>query len=939
MRTTIDFLKLNLEKPVLIVVPTEYEAQLLSQKLNAFYFPSHDVFPFEEVAVSFEVRCRRIEILWKLLNDPKIVIVCTLHAISRKTFSPVQLRQAARILRKGEVFHNPEETMLNLGYDRTYIVRTGGEFSVRGDVIDFFGPLYDNPVRVELFDQTIEAIRCFDASTQRSVFKVEEAFLLPVREYLCNEHLFDTVPAKLGSNSTILDYSDFEIFVAEFDRCQEEFAKREREAREMLEKKQIEDYVENSQISFSSLVKRIEFFKPLEIDLNTLKILPQTSQKSRDQIPIFDEEELIEGEFVVHRDYGIGVYDGVKKISNPLGTREYFVLRYEDSTVYVPVERIHKIHKYIGDTRNVRIDRIHSGNWKKRIERVKRNLREKVEELIRIYDTRQKISGLSLPGDPELEKRFAEFFPYAETDDQMTAIEEVLSDLANDKPMDRLLCGDAGYGKTEVALRAAFKCVVSGKQVAVLVPTTVLARQHYKIFTQRMSPFGIQVRLLDRSISTIMKKEILDGLFRGEIDVIIGTHALLQNNVRFSDLGLVIIDEEQSFGVEQKEKFKQLRTNVNVLSLSATPIPRTLHMAMTGMKDLSVINTPPIGRLPVITYVAKYSNQLVRGAVLREINRGGQVIYVHNRIHDIQDVYQNLQHIIPEAKIVLAHGKMGIRKLTEAVRSFYEHDSDVILCTSILESGIDIPNANTIIVDDSHRYGLAQLYQLRGRVGRSTKRAFAYFLHDSEISEKALQRLQAIKQLTGSGSGFQLALRDMQIRGVGSVFGFEQHGNINDVGLNLYLEIMNHQLKGIKKEKSESRKLFVDTEMEGIPGELVIPPDYVESPLERMRIYRRFASCETVSEIDGMVEELHDRFGKLPNQALMLVELFKIRLLASSKHIRKIEYRDNILKLIYEKQPSLKFKGKFICNEREKTYFFYNVEPGQVVGFLKELLS
>ncbi|HEY8541651.1 MAG TPA: transcription-repair coupling factor [Pseudothermotoga sp.] len=923
-------------KSVLIIVPSEHDAQSLASKMNWRYFPSHDVFPFEEIPVSFSVRRNRIEILWELLNGSKVIIVTTLHALSRKTFSRDQLKSVARILKIGDEFRNFDEYLFKIGYERTFLVRSQGEFSVRGDIVDFFGPLYDRPIRIEMFGNRIESIRFFDVISQRSVETINEVVLLPAREYVSDAHSFDTVPGKAGSNSTIFDYTSFDTFLVDFEKCQDEFAKRERESREMLENDLVDEYVRYSQVNLSELFKFIGEFTPVELDLKALKISVKGSKI--EQLPILDEEELSIGDYVVHKDYGIGIYKGVEKVKNALGLREYIVIRYEDSTVYVPVERLDRIHKYVGDIQSVKIDRLQSKSWTRRVQKVRQNLEEKITELIQIYTKRQEAKGLRLTGDAELEKEFARTFPYVETQDQVTAIEEVLDDLADDKPMDRLLCGDAGYGKTEVALRAAFRCVVSGKQVAILVPTTVLAKQHYRIFKERMEPFGIYIEIMDRSVSKSQRDRILQNLRDGIIDIIIGTHTLLSDKVNFSDLGLVIIDEEQNFGVLQKERFKKMRVNVNVLSLSATPIPRTLHMAMTGMKDMSVLNTPPFGRLPVITYVARFNEQLVRAAILREINRGGQVIYVHNRIQDIYDVYEQLKKIVPEIKIVVAHGQMSSKKLSMAVRSFYEHESDTIVCTSILENGIDIPNANTIIVDDSHRYGLAQLYQLRGRVGRSDKRAFAYFLYDSDLKGSAAKRLQAIKQFSGPGSGLRLALTDMQIRGIGSVFGLEQHGDINEIGLNFYVEILSEQLKKARGELIADEYKRIDTDIEGIPGELIIPSDYVENPMERMRIYRRLASCRTIQEVDDILLELEDRFGEYPQQVRLLGEVFKLRLMAFAKGIEKIRYTENTLEIISKTQLNIMADKRYLYNEKLGAYFFYNIEPSDVMDYLNRLL-
>ncbi|AEH50795.1 transcription-repair coupling factor [Pseudothermotoga thermarum DSM 5069] len=930
---------------ILIVVPTEYDAQKLADHFGFDYFPSHDVFPFENVDVSFFVRSARIKTLWKILFFQKAKVVSTLHAITRKTLSPEVLRKHCFQITIGQELKEIdfEKLLYLMGYERTFLVRSGGEYAIRGDILDFFGPLQNIPVRVEFFGRKVESIRIFDPATQRSIDSIKEVTILPVREYISENHDLDTIPGKAMSNSTILDYAKFEVVFVNYKKCQEEYVKREKEIREILTDQQMEEYQLYSQVPLSQILEKISNPIFVEADLDKLKTVKiQTSAVS--QIPVVDEEELVEGDYVVHVDYGIGIFEGVRRISNVFGTKEYLCIKYEDSTVYVPVERLDRVQKYIGDKGKVKIDKIRLSTWNKRLEKVKKDVREKIQELVELYFKRQQVTGLSLKGDPDLETEFAKTFPYVETEDQMKAIEEVLEDLASDKPADRLICGDAGFGKTEVALRAAFRCVVSGKQVAVLAPTTVLARQHYETFKSRMEKFSVSVKLLDRTISQKERKQILFDLKSGKIDVIVGTHSLLSDKVKFFDLGLVIIDEEQNFGVEQKEKFKKMRLNVNIISMSATPIPRTLHMALSGMKDLSVLNTPPQGRLPVITYVGKYNDLLVRSAVLREVNRGGQVIYVHNRVNDLERIFRHLQELIPEVKMVMAHGQMSSSKLSKAVRMFYEHEVDMIVCTSIIENGVDVPTANTLIVDDSYRYGIAQLYQLRGRVGRSDKRGFAYFLYDVEPSPSAKYRLKALEAFKGAGSGLQLAMLDMQMRGIGSIFGFEQHGNINSVGLSLYLEILNREIKQALSLQTYEPVLEeenrIDVEIEGIPGELVIPESYVANPMERMRLYRKLAACRDLKEIEEVRNELLDRFGKIPQQVNLLLDLFKIRILSHKVGLKKISYDGETLKITGASAlKQIKLNKKHIYNEKEDCLLIYGVEPQEVLKILHQFLE
>lgn len=929
MNSLKNLLEFSEGKPILLIVPTEKEASQIAAVLNGQYFPDHDVFPFEDVPVSFFVRKSRIETLWSILNKRCRLVVGTLHSFSRFTLPPDVLKRFSQRFQRGGEFVDVRYVN-SMGYDRSYLVRMGGEFSVRGDVVDIFAPLYEKPVRIELFGDVIEDIRFFDVVSQVSCGKLDEFVFLPAREYIDENHDHDTMVGKVGSRSTIFDYESFKVLLLNAPKCFDEFAKIERQVKEFLSDEQYSEYKTHSGLTLAELETLLFDAKHVEIDTERLEFVEKKSRLH--QIPIIDEEELSVGDLVVHEKYGIGLFEAVKPVKNALGTKEYVVIKYEDATVYVPVERLDKIHKYVGDP-NVKIDRLHAGTWKKRLEKVKEDLRKRIAELVDIYTRRQQVEGLSLAGDVEMERKFAETFPYIETEDQTVAIQEVLEDLASDHPMDRLLCGDAGYGKTEVALRAAFRCVVSGKQVALLVPTTVLARQHYRLFKQRLEPFGVRIALLDRSVPRSERSKALKDLKEGKIDIAIGTSVLLSESVKFSDLGLVIIDEEQNFGVEQKEKFKKIRLNVNVLSMSATPIPRTLHMALNGMKDMSVLTTPPLGRLPVVTYVARYDEKLVRGAILREINRGGQVIYVHNRVEDLRDVFERVCRLVPEARVVMAHGQMSTKKLTEAVKSFYERTSDVIVCTSIMQNGIDVPSANTIIVDDAQRYGLAQLYQLRGRVGRSDKRAFAYFLFDIELSPSAFKRLQVIREFSGPGSGLKIALKDMEIRGIGTIFGFEQHGNVNAVGLNMYLQLLE---EGLRQTTQSANIEHVDVEIEGIAGSFYIPEEYIENEMERLRIYRRLASCEDLESLDELRSELRDRFGRLPDQVEQLIDLFKIRLVAIQKNVKRIAFDEGTLK-IYCEGDSIRIPGRYVYNEKEKVYLLYGVPAERSLKLLKKI--
>ena len=512
-------------------------------------------------------------------------------------------------------------------------------------------------------------------------------------------------------------------------------------------------------------------------------------------------------------------------------------------------------------------------------------------ELIQLCASRETGNGIQYPPDARWDEELAESFPYVETADQQTAIHDVRSDLERDRPMDRLVCGDVGFGKTEVALRAAFKVVNAGKQVAVLVPTTVLALQHFNVFSQRLAAFPVRVEMLSRLKSKSAQAAIVQGLKDGAVDIVIGTHRLVQNDIRFADLGLVVIDEEQRFGVRHKEFLKRLRTEVDVLTMSATPIPRTLHMSLAGIRDISIINTAPQDRLPIRTFVTEHSDSLVREVILRELDRGGQVYVVHNRVHSIDRFTTKLRDLIPEARFGIGHGQMDEDVLEDVIVGFVRHEFDVLVCTTIIESGIDIPNVNTIVIDDADRFGLTQLYQLRGRVGRGSHRAYAYLLHKPHkaISEIAQARLDAIQEATELGAGLKVALRDMEIRGAGNVLGAEQSGNIAAVGYDLYIRLLSQAVEEIRQGHpiAEATPLTLD-----LPLTALIPASYVADVELRLNTYRRVAAVRTLAELASMREELMDRFGPIPDEVERLLALIRLRIRAEELGIQSVVERE-----------------------------------------------
>ena len=610
--------------------------------------------------------------------------------------------------------------------------------------------------------------------------------------------------------------------------------------------------------------------------------------------------ELRPGDLVVHIDHGIGRFLGMRIIESSGQAKEYLEIEYaEGDKVYVPSELLNRVQKYIGADGEVKLDRLGSGEWSRAKARAKQKAESVAKELLEIYAKRQARRGHAFPPRTEFEAELEASFPYEETPDQVRAMREIEEDMQSDRPMDRLICGDVGFGKTELAVRAAFKAVLDGKQVAVLVPTTVLAQQHLLTFKQRLARFGVNVAMLSRAVAASEQKKILADMKLGLIDVIIGTHRLLQSDVKFKDLGLLIIDEEHRFGVLQKERLKAMKSEVDVLTLSATPIPRTLHMALSGIWDISVVTTPPQERHPVSTFVAPYNDELIQRCMRRELVRGGQVYYVHNRIATIYRAADKIAKLIPEARIGIGHGRMDEAELANVMTKFVNHEFDVLVCTSIVESGLDIPNANTIIVDNCDKFGLAQLYQLRGRVGRSARHAYCYFLYDSKsrLSDQAVKRLKAISQLTELGAGFTLAMQDLEIRGAGNLLGTEQHGVISAVGYELFIQLLREAVEQLKAGKQVSSFLDKSGPRIDLPFEYYIPNWYVESENLRLDIYRDLASVESERELNVKARMLRERFGPLPQEVSNLIFALCVKIIAMQCGIESVRYDGKVLEV------------------------------------------
>ena len=612
------------------------------------------------------------------------------------------------------------------------------------------------------------------------------------------------------------------------------------------------------------------------------------------------------GDYVVHKVHGIGRYIGVENVVVSGIHRDYLLIAYAgEDKLYVPVDQVSMLHKYVGSEGTVpRLSKMGGSDWKRTTAKAAKAITELAEELLRLYAQRQITAGFAYSPDGQMQKEFEDSFPYEETPDQLRAIAEIKADMEKPQPMERLLCGDVGYGKTEVAIRAAFKAVVDGKQVAVMVPTTVLAQQHYLTFKERMHNFGVNVAMLNRFCTPKEQKATLAPLEEGKIDVLIGTHRLLQPDIRFADLGLLIIDEEQRFGVAQKEKIKKWCLGIDVLSLSATPIPRTLHMALVSGRDMSVIESPPEDRLPVETYVSEYNEGMIKEALERELRRGGRIYYIHNRVSGLEQIAGKLRKLVPGINIRLAHGRMNEEMLEDAMISFYEGTCDVLLCTTIVENGLDVPLANTIIIDGAENFGLSQLYQMRGRVGRSSRLAYAYFVYkpNKALSEIAEKRLQAIRDFTELGAGFKIAMRDLEIRGAGNLLGAQQHGHITGIGFAAYCEMLEQTIRRLKDGKPTA-----EPEPEPIieiPAEAYIPDEYIDDPRYKMELYRRFAELE-YKDRDDLMDEIIDRFGNPPLEVEMLWRIASLRGLCRAMKVHGIHVRAGSIRLIFAEHANV----------------------------------
>lgn len=652
-------------------------------------------------------------------------------------------------------------------------------------------------------------------------------------------------------------------------------------------------------------------------------------QKMTNAERIKSYSEIKPGDYIVHVHHGIGKYYGVVTLEVGGIHKDYLDIRYRaEDKLFVPADQIDLIQKYVASgEKEPKLHKLGGAEWKKTKSKVSSAVKDIADDLIKLYAQREAEKGFAFSKDDDLLRSFENAFPYDETEDQLRSIEEVKRDMERERPMDRLLCGDVGYGKTEVAIRAAFKAVGDGKQVAFLVPTTILAQQHYETMKERFSGFPVEVSLLNRFRTKKEQTETLKGLKAGTIDVVVGTHRLLSKDVVYKDLGLLIVDEEQRFGVTHKEKLKQLKTNVDVLTLTATPIPRTLHMSMLGVRDLSVIETPPANRFPVQTYVMEHNFGLVREAIEREMGRGGQVFYLYNRVEDMTRKVDEIKQLVPEARVAFAHGQMGESALESVILSFLEGEYDVLVTTTIIETGIDIPNVNTLIVHDADRMGLSQLYQLRGRVGRSNRVAYGYFLYqrDKVLTEVAENRLQAIKEFTELGSGFKIAMRDLSIRGAGNLLGSQQHGFIDSVGFDLYSQMLQEAIE--EKQTGIVKSEIPDVEI-SLPINAYLPDTYIRDGFQKIQMYKRVKAIESEADYSELVDEMTDRFGDLPLEADLLLRVGRIKAWGRIAGVESIKKQRSLIEIRLTEEGTAKTDGAKMVTD--------SMEFGRAVGFTME---
>jgi transcription-repair coupling factor (superfamily II helicase) len=996
-------------------------------------FPSHEVDPYRGLAPHVGVTSARARALHAITCGTARVVVASAASLLPRVSAPERLRRASIELRPGQEVSPIDlaELLVDAGFSREDPADEHGEFAVRGGILDFFPAAESQPVRAEFIGDTIESLRRYDASTQRSIETIDQISIVPLRDVLTarpeprgasatSVSEADRVTPAMDRRATLFDYlaraKDHRVIVSERDEVDayalklveqvqhsyDEAASRHEqvpmpgellaewdaidgrlaravnlahlgvgEPDELAARRELRHIRSQPAVELKGRVadcvaeirrlrdegyttlfvaatpgraeRTIELMK--EYDLLAVPIdraedaryaallvavgglsrgfrLPDASLQIYAETDLFEEErraperrksaakaflsdlrDLKVGDLVVHVDHGIGAFVGLKQIGVGDALQEFLELRYAgDDKLFVPVERLDLVQKYTGATRPP-LDRLGGTSWERAKGRVKKAMRDMAEELLKLYAARKAVAGYAFSPDSHWQQEFEDAFEYDLTPDQVTAVADIKRDMESPTPMDRLLCGDVGYGKTEVAMRAAFKAVMEGKQVAVLAPTTVLAFQHQKTVKERFAGFPVRVEMVSRFRTKAEQKEVLVDLAAGKVDVIVGTHRLLSKDVQFRDLGLLVVDEEQRFGVGHKEKIKQLKKKVDVLTMSATPIPRTLNMSLVGIRDMSIIETPPKDRLSIQTNVVKFDQDVIRRAIRSELAREGQVYFVHNLVESIFSIGDLIRRLVPEARVVVGHGQMEEDTLERAMLDFVARKYDVLLATTIVENGLDIPNANTIIINRADRYGLSQLYQLRGRVGRSDRPAYAYLLIPPEdnLAPIAKKRLAAIKEFSDLGSGFRVAALDLEIRGAGNLLGGEQSGHIEAIGFEMYMKLLEETVRELKGEEVDD-----DTRATVNLGvDLRIDESYVADINQRLMLYRKVAAARREEELDRILDEAADRYGPMPSSVLNLADYGRIRVMADRLGVESIDREGRTVVIKFRPQSRL----------------------------------
>lgn len=919
-------------KNIIFLTSSLYEANNIYKKFKTYtedvlLYPMDDFITSVALAVSPELKMTRLETL-NSINSSKIIIT---NLMGYLHFIPARNKEKKISIEKNYTIK--KDSLLNnleiLGYKKTSMVTSTGEYAVRGFIIDIFPFHEDHPIRIELFGDTIDLIKIFDEETQRSIKELEKIVILPVDEMIGDEYdslisyLDGPVIFKYNNQQIMANYNTIQEEICEYIAINPEKATKYMfELRDLAEKnviyldtldvksgnknlnaqqmtnynndfellkENVINFIRNKKevifcINNSSLETMLREIIPniriLKENINNGFIIDKYVVIGENDIlgtnnrtikytnhyklgrKIKDYESLNVGDYVVHAMHGIGIYAGLITLERNGIKKDYIQINYYgNDKIYVPASNISNVYKYsANEDAHPQVNKLSSTSWEKKKRSITKRIKDISEELIKLYSARNALSREKYKTYEE-ELIFANSFDYTETPDQLKAIKEIDNDLISTRPMDRLLCGDVGFGKTEVAFRAMFKAILNNKQVLYLCPTTILSKQQYENALTRFKDYPIEIALLNRFTSVSEKNRIINGLLKGTIDLVFGTHRLLSDDVKFSRLGLMVVDEEQRFGVLHKEKIKEYKKDINVLTLSATPIPRTLKMALSGLRDLSVIDTAPINRYPIQTYVLAENDMVIKDAIYKELSRNGQIFILFNNISNMQSKLDHLKRIVPEARIVFAHGQMSKLELENIMESFIRHDFDILLCTTIIETGIDISNANTIIVFDADRFGLSQLYQLRGRVGRSNRIAYAYLFYDNHkvLNDLAVKRLQAIKEFTELGSGYKIAMRDLAIRGAGDILGSEQAGFVDTVGISLFLKMLEDEMKRQRGEQvyEEDENNFL------LNVETHIKDSYVSDEDIKIEIHHKINEIDSYDKLIEIKNELEDRFGKV----------------------------------------------------------------------------